>query len=157
MLASDGKVEKCAIWYISNFKTTKAQSSFGQCPESARVNETRIVKLGTYIFKASLQWIFRFLQPVIASWTTQNLINSCQAHLPVQFASNIEFIRQMWHWWCNWKRTTPESHVQNKLLVCYFGCPCSHWLFRFSVLYSNKTIIKYKIVYLLNYKYTEGL
>ena len=26
-----------------------------------------------------------------------NLTDSCQAHLPVQCASNIEFIRQMWH------------------------------------------------------------
>ena len=27
-----------------------------------------------------------------------NLIVSCQALLPVQSASNIEFIRQKWHW-----------------------------------------------------------
>ena len=26
-----------------------------------------------------------------------NLIDSCQAHFPVQYASNIEFIRQKWH------------------------------------------------------------
>ena len=38
--------------------------------------------------------------------------------------------------------------MQNKLLVCSIGCPCSSWLFRFSVLHSNKTvntiIFKYK-------------
>ena len=36
-----------------------------------------------------------FLQTFIASRTIQNLIDRCQAHLHVQFASTIEFIRQM--------------------------------------------------------------
>ena len=69
-----------------------------------------------------------------------NLIDSWQAYLPVQYASNIEFIRQKWHWCCDWQRTTPESHVQNKLLVCSIGCPCSHWLVCFSVLHSKKNV-----------------
>ena len=34
-----------------------------------------------------------------------------------------------------------ELHVQNKLLVCSIDCPCSHWLFHFSVLHSKKTLI----------------
>ena len=68
------------------------------------------------------------------------LIDSCQIHLPVQYASNIEFIRQKWHWCCDWQRATPELHVQNNPLVCSFGCPCSHWLFRISVLHLNKTV-----------------
>ena len=77
-----------------------------------------------------------FSQPFKASWTAQSLIDSCQAHLPEHqnsFAS------------CYWQRTTLELHVQNKLLVCSIGFPCSHWLFRFSVLHSNKTVntIKY--------------
>ena len=98
-----------------------------------------------YIYKATLKWIFRILHPFIASWTTQNLIECCQALLPVQFASNIEFIRQMWHWFCDWQRPKPEFHEQNKILVCSIGCSCSHWPFRFSVLHSNKTVntIKY--------------
>ena len=50
-----------------------------------------------------------------------NLIDSCQAHLPVQHASNIELIRQKWHWCCDWQRATPESHVQNKPFVCSIG------------------------------------
>ena len=38
-----------------------------------------------------------------------------------------------------------ETHLsrtcmQNKLLVCSIGCPCSHWLLGFSVLHSNKTV-----------------
>ena len=75
------------------------------------------------------------------------LIDSCQAYLPTQYASNIEFIHQKWRWWRDWQRATPESHVQNKLLVCFIGCPCSHWLFRFSVLHSTKTVntIRYLI------------
>ena len=47
-----------------------------------------------------------------------NLIDSCQAHLPVQYTSNIIFIRQKWHWCCDWQRATPKSHMQNKPLVC---------------------------------------
>ena len=82
-----------------------------------------------YIFKASVKWIFRILQPFIASWTTQNLFYSYQAHLPVQFASNIEFIRQMWHWCCDWQRATPEFHVQNKLVFAPLAVP----LFRFAL------------------------
>ena len=47
-----------------------------------------------------------------------------------------EFIRQMWHWVCNWQRATPKLHVQNKLLVCSIGC----WLFRFSILHYDQTV-----------------
>ena len=49
-------------------------------------------------------------------------IDSCQAHFSVQYASNIELIRQKWYWCCDWQRATPESHVQNKPLVCSIGC-----------------------------------
>ena len=67
-----------------------------------------------------------------------NLIDSCQAHLPVQYASNIKHIRQKWYWCCDWQRATPELHVQNnKPLVCSIGCPCSIWLFRFSISHSG--------------------
>ena len=59
------------------------------------------------------------------------LIDSCQVHLSVQYAPNIKIIRQMWHWFYDWHRATPESHVQNKPFVYSIGCPCSHWLFSF--------------------------
>ena len=52
-----------------------------------------------------------------------NLIDSCQAHLPVQYTSNIKFIRQKWHWCYDWQRATPEPHMQNKPLVCSIGYP----------------------------------
>ena len=64
-----------------------------------------------------------------------HLINSCQAHLPVQYASKV--ICQKWYWCCDWQRATPESHMQNKPLICSIGCPCSSWLFRFSTLHSD--------------------
>ena len=35
-----------------------------------------------------------------------------------------------------------KKYVQNKPLVCSIGCPCSHLLFPFSVLHSNKTVNK---------------
>ena len=54
-----------------------------------------------FTFEAILKWIFRFLQPFIASWITQNLIDSCQALLPVQYASNIELICQKCYWCCD--------------------------------------------------------
>ena len=76
-----------------------------------------------------------------------NLIGSCHAHLPMQFASNIGFIRQKWHWCCDWQRATPALHMQNKPVVCCIGCPCSHWLFRFSVLHLIKPIIQLHIKY----------
>ena len=83
--------------------------------------------------------------------TVHSLMNdftdSCQAHLHVQNAPKIEFIRQKWHWCCDWQRATPELHMQNKTLVFPIGGLCSHWLFRFSVLHSNKTVntISYQI------------
>ena len=46
-----------------------------------------------------------------------NLIDICPDHLPVQYASNIELIRQKWYWCCDWQVATPESHVQSKPLV----------------------------------------
>ena len=30
-----------------------------------------------------------------------NLIDSCQAHLPMQYTLNIKFICQKWHWCCD--------------------------------------------------------
>ena len=44
-----------------------------------------------------------------------NLVDICQAHLPVQYALNIELILKMWHWCCDWQRATPESHMQASL------------------------------------------
>ena len=51
----------------------------------------------------------------------------------------------------------PESNVQNKLLVCSLGCQCSHWLFGFSVLHSNKTVYTIKIKYKINLSYNYFL
>ena len=45
------------------------------------------------------------------------MIDSCQAHLPVQYALNTELIRQKWKWWRDCLRATPESHVQNKPIL----------------------------------------
>ena len=66
-----------------------------------------------------------------------NLIDSCQAHLPLQYAPNIELIRQKEHWCCDLEQATPETHVQNKHPVCSIGCPYSRWLTRFSILHSG--------------------
>ena len=33
-----------------------------------------------------------------------------------QYSLNMEFIRQKWHWCCDWRRATLESPVQNKPL-----------------------------------------
>ena len=58
-----------------------------------------------------------------------NFIDSCQAHLPVQYASNIEFIRQKWHWDCDWQLATDS---------CLLHCLAVR--VRFSVLHANKTV-----------------
>ena len=58
-----------------------------------------------------------------------NLIESCQTHLAVQYASNIELIRQKVTRVVIDKRDTPESHVQNKLRVCSIQAGCSAFPF----------------------------
>ena len=78
-----------------------------------------------YIFEAILYWIYRLFATVHIFINYTNLIDSCQAHLPVQYASNIELVCQRWQWSCDWQRATPELHMQNKPLVCSIGCPCS--------------------------------
>ena len=72
--------------------------------------------MNIYIFKASLQYFFIFSQPFYGLMNDIHLTGSCQAHSPVQYASNIESIRQKWHWCCDWQRATPESYVQTSLL-----------------------------------------
>ena len=68
------------------------------------------------------------------------MIDSCQAHMPVQYGLNIERICKKWHWCCDWQRATPALHMQNKPLACSIGSPRLRWLFRFSVLYSDKAV-----------------
>ena len=78
-----------------------------------------------------------------------HLIDSCQAHLPVQYASNITFIRQKWHWCRDWQRATHELHVQIKPLVFSIGSPRS--LIRFT---RQQTVNTPTIVcFLLNYNF----
>ena len=69
-----------------------------------------------------------------------NLIDSCQAHLPVQYALNIEFICKKCHKCCDLQRATPDLLVQNEPLVCSIGCPGQTGCSAFSVLHSNKTV-----------------
>ena len=107
------------------------------------------------LFKASLLLIFRFLQPFIASWKTLIWLTSARLTCPCNTLRTSNSFGC-----CDWQRATPDSHVQNRPLVCSIGCPCSHRLFCFSVLHSNKTIntITYKIQncfvsYIINYFY----
>ena len=87
-------------------------------------------------FRSNPLWIFRFLQPFIASWITQFWLTAAKLTCP-----------------CNTHRTSNsfdrsdtgividsgphQSHVQSKPLVCSIGCLCSSCLFRFSILHSN--------------------
>ena len=66
----------------------------------------------------------------------KTMIDSCQADLPVQYASNIELIRQKWLELWSTVSHSRELHVQNKPLICSIGCPCS----RFSILHSDKNV-----------------
>ena len=82
--------------------------------------------------------------------TVHSLINDTKFdwQLPSYFARAIRFehecIRQLWHW-CR----LPSSHTwvarAKQASCCSICCRCSHWLFRFSVIHSNKTAntIKY--------------
>ena len=49
-----------------------------------------------YIFKAIRLWIFTFFATVHNLMNYTNLIDICQTLLPVQYASNIDLIRQKW-------------------------------------------------------------
>ena len=76
-----------------------------------------------------------------------NLIGSCQAHLPVQFASNIEFLH-LDVTLMLWLKASHTRVARIKQALCLL-----HWLsvFHCHVLHSNKTVntiqyIKYKIV-----------
>ena len=78
-----------------------------------------------------------------------HLIDSCQAYLPMQYTLNLEFIRQ------KWKKVSRGAKIRNRynqvphltqdtsgkpLDVCFIGGPCSHRLFRYSVLHANQTV-----------------
>ena len=80
------------------------------------------------LFLKYIKQSFKIFATVHSLMNDINLIDSCQTHLPMQYALNIEFICKKWHWCCNWQRATPEMHVQNKLLVGSIGCLCSSWL-----------------------------
>ena len=80
---------------------------------------------------STCSFVLDFFSTVHSLMNYRNLIDSCQAHLPAQCASNTELIRQKCHWCWDWQRATQESHVQNKFLVGSIGCPCSSWLVRF--------------------------
>ena len=43
-----------------------------------------------------------FFATVHSLMNVKNLIDSCQAHLPVQYDLNIELILQKWHLCCDW-------------------------------------------------------
>ena len=43
----------------------------------------------------------RFFATVHSLMNDINLIDSCQVHLPLQYASYIKFIGQKWHWCCD--------------------------------------------------------
>ena len=67
-----------------------------------------------------------------------HLIDSCHDHLPVQYASDIDYFAR--------SDTgvvidsVAELHVHNKPLVSPIGCPCFRWLFRFSVYIPTKPL-----------------
>ena len=91
------------------------------------------IRRNIYIFEANLKWTLRFFATAHSLMNDTNMIDSCQAHLPVQYSSNIELIPQKWHWCCDWQQATLVSHMQNKPFACSISCPCSRWLFHFSV------------------------
>ena len=66
-----------------------------------------------------------------------NLIDSYQAHLPVQYASNIELIRQKWYWSCDWQRATPSRTYETSLLFTPLAARVQAFLFSFSILHSD--------------------
>ena len=83
-----------------------------------------------------------------------NMIDSCQAHLTVPYASNTELIRQNWHRCCNWQGPTPVAHV-NALLAVHV----SRWLFGFFFLHSDKTPINFilnsELFCFINFEYFD--
>ena len=64
----------------------------------------------------TLFWQFTYFKFTFFKATIHNLmkyikmIEGCQAHLPMQYTSNIEFISQKWHCCCDWQQATLDSH-----------------------------------------------
>ena len=98
--------------------------------------------ISTHLHFLSKPLMNLYIFATVHSLMNYTLIDSCQAQLPMQCASNIE-----------WPEVTlvllltaslTESYMQNKPLVFSIGCPCSScicsWLFYFSALHSNKTV-----------------
>ena len=59
-------------------------------------SESKIFTFSKQFFNESLE----FAQ-VHSLMNYKKMIDSCQAHMPVIYASNIELIRQKWYWCCD--------------------------------------------------------
>ena len=84
------------------------------------------------------------------------MIDSCQAHLSVQYASNIELIWQKWHWCCDWQRAIRPTSKTGLLLAPSTGCVydgCSSFLFFTQTSPLIQCPIKYKTFCFLIHKY----
>ena len=73
-----------------------------------------------------------------------DLIDSCQAHLPLQYAWNIDLIPQKRYWCCDWQRATPQSHMQNKPLFAPLAVRVQGGCSAFPFYTPNKQLLKYK-------------
>ena len=77
-----------------------------------------------------------------------HLIDSCQSHLPMQYASNIEHRTHSPE--VTRRRATPETHVQNKPLVCSMAVRV-HFPFYTKTKPLMQLYFKYKTVLILKF------
>ena len=91
-----------------------------------------------------------------------NFIDSSQAHLPVQYTTNIELIRQKWLWCCDLQRATSSRTCKTSFLFAQLAARvqagCSSFpfytptkpLIRYNFKYKAVLISKLKYFYILN-------
>ena len=105
-----------------------------------------------YIFAAKPKWIFRFLQPFIASWTTE-----IDWQLPSSFARAIRFEHWIYsarrdtgieidsepHLSCTWKTSLLFTPFVVRVYKMWYKCPFYRWtiLFKSAIIGYKNTIL----------------
>ena len=107
-------IKKCMVFDLTKLSSCKLQRKDKYLYSSVKYLHFSCNPLINLLIFATVHSLMNYI----------NLIDSCQADLPVQYASNIQLISQKWYWCCDWQRATTEpSLLFAQLAVCVqAGC-----------------------------------
>ena len=71
-----------------------------------------------------------------------NLIDSCKAHLPMPYASNMELIHQKLFWCCDWQGATPSLTWKISLLFALLAVHVQAGCYAFPFYTPTKLLIQ---------------